>query len=73
MLLTNRQKSGIIPFVHRGVAQLVEYWSPKPWVVGSSPSAPARKKADCESNLLFSVKSAYVGRNPPMVDEIAAR
>ena len=30
--------------VHRGVAQLVEYWSPKPWVVGSSPSAPANKK-----------------------------
>ena len=29
--------------VHRGVAQLVEYWSPKPWVVGSSPSAPAKK------------------------------
>ena len=31
--------------VHRGIAQLVEYWSPKPWVVGSSPSAPAKKKA----------------------------
>ena len=27
----------------RGIAQLVEYWSPKPWVVGSSPSAPAKK------------------------------
>ena len=25
----------------RGIAQLVEYRSPKPWVVGSSPSAPA--------------------------------
>ena len=32
-------------WVHRGVAQLVEYWSPKPWVVGSSPSAPAKQKA----------------------------
>ena len=30
--------------VHRGIAQLVEYWSPKPWVVGSSPSAPAKKE-----------------------------
>ena len=28
--------------VHRGIAQLVEYWSPKPRVVGSSPSAPAK-------------------------------
>ena len=58
---------------YRGIAQLVEYWSPKPWVVGSSPSAPAKKKADCESNLLFSVKSADGGRNPPAVDEIASR
>ena len=31
--------------VFRGIAQLVEYWSPKPWVVGSSPSAPAKKSA----------------------------
>ena len=29
---------------HRGIAQLVEYWSPKPRVVGSSPSAPAKAK-----------------------------
>ena len=29
--------------VHRGVAQLVEYRSPKPWVAGSSPPAPAKK------------------------------
>ncbi len=35
----------IILFVeYRGIAQLVEYWSPKPWVVGSSPSAPAKNK-----------------------------
>ena len=27
---------------YRGIAQLVEYWSPKPRVVGSSPSAPAK-------------------------------
>ena len=30
---------------NRGIAQLVEYRSPKPWVVGSSPSAPAIEKA----------------------------
>ena len=30
--------------VCRGIAQLVEYWSPKPWVVGSSPSAPAKNR-----------------------------
>ena len=27
---------------HRGIAQLVERRSPKPWVVGSSPTAPAK-------------------------------
>ena len=31
-------------YVCRGIAQLVEYWSPKPWVVGSSPSAPAKER-----------------------------
>ena len=58
---------------YRGVVQLVESRSPKPLVLGSSPSAPAKKKADCASNLLFSVKSAAGGRNPPLVDEIASR
>ena len=41
--MTNRKIFGIIVCACRGVAQLVEYWSPKPWVVGSSPSAPAKK------------------------------
>ena len=27
--------------IHRGIAQLVEQWSPKPRAEGSSPSAPA--------------------------------
>ena len=44
---------------YRGIAQLVEYWSPKPWVVGSSPSAPAKKKAIRECGWLFSVKFAF--------------
>ena len=53
---------------HRGIAQLVEYRSPKPWVAGSNPPAPAKKKADCESNLLFSVKSVFAdGINPTIV------
>ena len=43
---------------YRGIAQLVEYWSPKPWVVGSSPSAPAKKKAIRVSGWLFSMKRA---------------
>ena len=34
------------------------------------PSSAAKKQADCFRNLLFSVKSAVGGRNPPTVDEI---
>ena len=41
---------------YRGIVQSVEHQSPKLGVVGSSPSAPAKKKADFESNRLFSVK-----------------
>ena len=53
---------------HRGIVQSVEHQSPKLGVVGSSPSAPAKKKADCESNLLFSVKSVLTdGINPTTV------
>ena len=40
---------------------------------GESFSAPDKKKDDCESNRLFSVKSADGGINPPAVDEIASR
>ena len=40
--LQNENECVIIHLVHRGIAQLVEYWSPKPRVVGSSPSAPAK-------------------------------
>ena len=58
---------------YRGIVQSVEHQSPKLSVVGSSPSAPAKKKAIRESGWLFSVKSADGGRNPPAVDEIASR
>ena len=45
---------------------MVEYWSPKPWVVGSSPSAPAKKKAIRESEWLFSTMcSACAERDVP--------
>ena len=72
--LLHLQKSCvIIATLYRGIVQSVEHQSPKLGVVGSSPSAPAKKKADCVSNLLFSVKSADGGRNPPSVDEIALR
>ena len=66
-VLQNTKKCGIILGYkkYRGIAQLVEYRSPKPWVAGSNPPAPAKKKADCESNLLFSVKSVLAdGINP---------
>ncbi len=34
----------IAELAFRGVAQLVEHWSPKPGVAGSSPVSPAKKK-----------------------------
>ena len=53
--------------LHDGFPQILA----QTWV--QNPPAPAKKKADCVSNLLFSVKSADGGRNPPLVDEIASR
>ena len=44
-----------------GIAQLVEYRSPKPWVAGSNPPAPAKKKAIRVSEWLFSVKFVPYG------------
>ena len=47
--LVSRQTSGLYNsnwynnLNHRGVAQLVEHWSPKPGVAGSSPVSPAIK------------------------------
>ena len=40
--------------VHRGIAQLVEYRSPKPWVAGSNPPAPAINRSQTASVFLFS-------------------
>ncbi len=42
--------------LHRGIAQLVEYRSPKPWVAGSNPPAPdqnALKSVDFSAFFLF--------------------
>ena len=32
----------IFSAIYRGIAQLVEQWSPKPRAVGSNPTAPAK-------------------------------
>jgi hypothetical protein len=32
----------LMTHISRGIAQLVEHWSPKPGVVGSSPATPAK-------------------------------
>ena len=45
--------------IDRGIVQLVEQRSPKPFVVGSNPTAPAKKKAIRECGWLFSVKFAF--------------
>ncbi len=37
----------------RGIAQLVEHWSPKPGVVGSSPATPANKSDTSSLMCLF--------------------
>ena len=36
---------------YRGIAQLVEYRSPKPWVAGSNPPAPAKAKRSPSGDL----------------------
>ena len=48
----------ILWYEYRGIVQSVEHQSPKLGVVGSSPSAPAKKKAIRVSGWLFSVKRA---------------
>ena len=38
-----RYNINVANLIYRGIAQLVEQWSPKPRAVGSNPTAPARK------------------------------
>gem|GEM_PF-4497189 len=38
----NEERGVIAPLFSTGVAQLVEWWSPKPLVVGSNPTARAK-------------------------------
>ena len=40
---------------------MVEYWSPKPWVVGSSPSAPAKERGIGRVSGLFLFLLLWVG------------
>ena len=46
---------------YRGIAQLVEHWSPKPGVVGSSPATPATKTVDLLVGFLIDIhlKTVY--------------
>ncbi len=52
-LLQNRRVCDRMCFVNRGIAQLVEYRSPKPWVAGSNPPAPAKQKNAKPQDLVF--------------------
>ena len=45
---------------HRGIAQLVEYRSPKPWVAGSNPPAPAITEAKWLRFFLYTENPAIV-------------
>ena len=65
-LLTNRYICAIIfklvNLAYRGIVQLVEYRSPKPQVVGSSPTAPATEnpvKSLISRDFFFFSKSLF--------------
>ena len=49
----------------RGIAQLVEYRSPKPWVAGSNPPAPAKNKKVDAAHRLFCFSLWFGGENLP--------
>ena len=44
-------------FLYRGIVQLVERWSPKPNVEGSSPSAPVNDDPELEIQLWIFFRS----------------
>ena len=46
--------------MNRGIAQLVEHRSPKPSAVGSSPTAPAKKKGYRMCGIFFCVMVAIL-------------
>ena len=50
--------------VHRGIAQLVEYRSPKPWVAGSNPPAPAKKRTKQSLRSFFIQSEGLVCNHP---------
>lgn len=47
----------------RGVAQLVEHWSPKPGVAGSSPVSPANEKRSASAGRFSFTESDWVLRH----------
>jgi hypothetical protein len=47
--------------IHRGIAQLVEWRSPKPQAAGSSPAAPAQQKISLSLKLFPSVRCPLLG------------
>ena len=49
---------------HRGIAQLVEYRSPKPWVAGSNPPAPAKNMDTPFGVSIFFVRVETRNRDP---------
>ena len=44
-IVRNSDDIYVAVFLYRGIVQLVERWSPKPNVEGSSPSAPVSRKS----------------------------
>ena len=70
--LTKQRNCGIIHGYALGCRQAVRHGTLTPAFVGSNPAIPARKKY-LRKQVLFSTKSAFGGRNPPAVDEIALR
>ena len=59
---------------HRGIAQLVEYRSPKPWVAGSNPPAPAKiirtHSSECVLIILLAVLCDEEHLKFPLLAEI---
>ena len=64
-LLTNKAGCAILILVEfRGIVQLVEQRSPKPCVVGSNPTAPAKKRVTLLGVTLFLLSGG--NENPPV-------
>ncbi len=65
------KKHAIISRSHRGIVQLVEHQSPKLGVVGSSPSAPAKKPDKFRLVEFFIQAAGLVYHHDAVVDIIS--